>query len=89
VAEDAFFQGAGLSHSAGVGRVSSFFGFEGPCLAIDTASSSSLVADLSGGPCSFKWGTRSGPGGWSQRDSLPHQLPAALQGGHAFPGRSL
>jgi acyl transferase domain-containing protein/acyl carrier protein len=38
------FQGAGLSHSAGVGRVSSFFGFEGPCLAIDTASSSSLVA---------------------------------------------
>ena len=38
------FEGAGLSHSAGVGRVSHAFGFEGPCLAIDTASSSSLVA---------------------------------------------
>ncbi len=38
------FQGAGLSHSAGVGRLSYAFGFEGPCLAIDSASSSSLVA---------------------------------------------
>ncbi len=38
------FQGAGLSHSAGVGRISYVFGFEGPSLAIDTASSSSLVA---------------------------------------------
>ena len=38
------FQGAGLSHSAGVGRISYLFGFEGPSVAIDTASSSSLVA---------------------------------------------
>ena len=38
------FQGAGLSHSAGVGRISYIFGFEGPSVAIDTASSSSLVA---------------------------------------------
>ena len=38
------FQGAGLSHSAGVGRISYVFGFEGPCVAVDTASSSSLVA---------------------------------------------
>ena len=38
------FQGAGLSHSAGVGRISYVFGFEGPSVAIDTASSSSLVA---------------------------------------------
>ncbi len=38
------FQGAGLSHSAGVGRISYLFGFEGPCVALDTASSSSLVA---------------------------------------------
>ena len=38
------FQGAGLSHSAGVGRISYHFGFEGPSVAIDTASSSSLVA---------------------------------------------
>lgn len=38
------FQGAGLSHSAGVGRISYMFGFEGPSVAIDTASSSSLVA---------------------------------------------
>lgn len=38
------FQGAGLSHSAGVGRLSYLFGFEGPSMAIDTASSSSLVA---------------------------------------------
>ncbi len=38
------FQGAGLAHSAGVGRISYVFGFEGPSLAIDTASSSSLVA---------------------------------------------
>ena len=38
------FQGAGLSHSAGVGRISYAFGFEGPSLAIDSASSSSLVA---------------------------------------------
>ena len=38
------FQGAGLSHSAGVGRISYAFGFEGPSVAVDTASSSSLVA---------------------------------------------
>ena len=38
------FQGAGLSHSAGVGRISYLFGFEGPSVAVDTASSSSLVA---------------------------------------------
>lgn len=38
------FQGAGLSHSAGVGRISYVFGFEGPSIAVDTASSSSLVA---------------------------------------------
>ncbi len=38
------FEGAGLSHSAGVGRISYVFGFEGPSIAIDTASSSSLVA---------------------------------------------
>ena len=38
------FQGAGLSHSAGVGRISYIFGFEGPSIAVDTASSSSLVA---------------------------------------------
>ncbi|MEM7784834.1 MAG: SDR family NAD(P)-dependent oxidoreductase [Planctomycetota bacterium] len=38
------FQGAGLSHSAGVGRISYLFGFEGPSVSIDTASSSSLVA---------------------------------------------
>ena len=38
------FQGAGLSHSAGVGRISYMFGFEGPSVAVDTASSSSLVA---------------------------------------------
>ncbi|MDF1810998.1 MAG: SDR family NAD(P)-dependent oxidoreductase [Verrucomicrobiales bacterium] len=37
-------QGAGLSHSAGVGRINYMFGFEGPSLAVDTASSSSLVA---------------------------------------------
>lgn len=37
-------QGAGLSHSAGVGRISYLFGFEGPSIAVDTASSSSLVA---------------------------------------------
>lgn len=40
----AAFQGAGLSHSAGVGRISYLFGFEGPSIAVDTASSSSLVA---------------------------------------------
>ena len=40
------FQGAGLSHSAGVGRISYMFGFEGPSIAVDTASSSSLVALL-------------------------------------------
>jgi len=40
----AAFQGAGLSHSAGVGRISYHFGFEGPSVAVDTASSSSLVA---------------------------------------------
>lgn len=38
------FQGAGFSHSAGVGRISHFFGFEGPSVSVDTASSSSLVA---------------------------------------------
>lgn len=38
------FEGAGLSHSAGVGRISYMFGFEGPSIAVDTASSSSLVA---------------------------------------------
>ena len=38
------FQGAGLAHSAGVGRLSFVFGFEGPSVAVDTASSSSLVA---------------------------------------------
>ena len=38
------FQGAGLSHSAGVGRISYVFGLEGPSVAVDTASSSSLVA---------------------------------------------
>lgn len=42
----AAFQGAGLSHSAGVGRISYLFGFEGPSIAVDTASSSSLVALL-------------------------------------------
>ena len=42
----AAFQGAGLSHSAGVGRISYLFGFEGPSVAVDTASSSSLVAVL-------------------------------------------
>ena len=40
----AAFQGAGLSHSAGVGRISYVFGFEGPSVAVDSASSSSLVA---------------------------------------------
>ncbi len=40
----AAFQGAGLSHSAGVGRISYHFGFEGPSVAVDTASSSALVA---------------------------------------------
>ena len=40
------FQGAGLSHSAGVGRISYLFGFEGPSVAVDTASSSSLVATI-------------------------------------------
>ena len=40
----AAFEGAGLSHSAGVGRISYVFGFEGPSVAVDTASSSSLVA---------------------------------------------
>ncbi len=40
----AAFQGAGLSHSAGVGRISYVFGFQGPSVAVDTASSSSLVA---------------------------------------------
>ena len=40
------FQGAGLSHSAGVGRISFLFGFEGPSISVDTASSSSLVAVL-------------------------------------------
>jgi acyl transferase domain-containing protein len=38
------FRGGGLSHSAGVGRLSFMFGFEGPSYAIDSASSSSLVA---------------------------------------------
>ncbi len=38
------FQGAGLAHSAGVGRISYLLGFEGPSIAIDSASSSSLVA---------------------------------------------
>lgn len=38
------FQGGGLSHSAGVGRISYIFGFEGPSVSVDTASSSSLVA---------------------------------------------
>ena len=38
------FQGAGFSHSAGVGRISYLYGFEGPSVAIDSASSSSLVA---------------------------------------------
>ncbi len=38
------FQGAGFSHSAGVGRISYLFGFEGPSMAVDSASSSSLVA---------------------------------------------
>ncbi len=38
------FQGAGLAHSAGVGRISYVFGFEGPSIAVDSASSSSLVA---------------------------------------------
>jgi len=38
------FQGAGLSHSAGVGRLSYWYGFQGPSIAVDTASSSSLVA---------------------------------------------
>lgn len=38
------FEGAGLSHSAGVGRISYLLGLEGPSVAVDTASSSSLVA---------------------------------------------
>ena len=38
------FEGAGLSHSAGVGRISYILGLEGPSVSIDTASSSSLVA---------------------------------------------
>ncbi|MAT14452.1 MAG: hypothetical protein CMJ46_04195 [Planctomyces sp.] len=38
------FAGGGFAHSAGVGRISHYFGFEGPSVAIDTASSSSLVA---------------------------------------------
>ena len=38
------FKGAGLSHSAAVGRISYHFGFEGPSVAVDSASSSSLVA---------------------------------------------
>ncbi len=44
VATIAGFQGGGLAHSAGVGRISYLFGFQGPSMAIDTASSSSLVA---------------------------------------------
>lgn len=38
------FEGAGLSHSAGVGRISYLLGLEGPSVSVDTASSSSLVA---------------------------------------------
>src|SRR5262249_13725523 len=38
------YQGTGNAHSVAVGRLSYFFGFEGPSFAVDTACSGSLVA---------------------------------------------
>ena len=73
------FQGAGLSHSAGVGRLSYLFGFEGPSVAIDTASSSSLVAVSQAAKSLLRRRLQYGLGRRGQRDSDSGQLAAVVQ----------
>ena len=71
-------QGAGLSHSAGVGRLSFLFGFEGPGVAVDTASSSSLVAVCQAARALLDGGMQSGSGRRSERDPQSGEFDPSL-----------
>ncbi len=83
------FRGAGLSHSAGVGRLSYMFGFEGPSHRDRFGQQQFAGRGLPGSQEPDRKRMQHGVGRRRQCDSDAHQFAAAVQGGHAVAGWSL